>query len=270
MALLDYILRYTKDWRNPADFPTYETKEAKVREDMQLLYDEMKDAFNNFLVDLSAGLVPFSSTSAVPASNVQDAILNVQEQIAGVVAGSVPPRSLEGEALKENAVTAYELAPASVTSAAMSVVDSQGENGPVNAANISKGAVTEDKIADEAIVGSKLAPGSVGESKIDQNAVTAAKIKANAVSTIYSGQLTVAGWAGNAAPFSQAVTVAGILADDIPIIDLVPNPVYATAVTEDEQWAQIYRAVATANTITFYAKEKPSVALNFKARCIRK
>ena len=91
-----------------------------------------------------------------------------------------------------------------------------------------------------------------------------------AVSVEYSGTLAADGWTGSAAPFSQAVTISGILSTDSPIIDLVPSNVYATAVAEDTAWGSIYRAVASANTITFYAKEAPTVALTFKARCIRK
>ena len=91
-----------------------------------------------------------------------------------------------------------------------------------------------------------------------------------AVSVEYSGTLAADGWTGSAAPFSQAVTISGVLSTDSPIIDLVPSNVYATAVAEDAAWGSIYRAVATTNTITFYAKEEPTVALTFKARCIRK
>lgn len=92
-----------------------------------------------------------------------------------------------------------------------------------------------------------------------------------AVSVEYSGTLAADGWTGSAAPFSQAVTISGVLATDSPIIDLVPDDDdYATAVAEDTAWGSIYRAAATTNTITFYAKEKPTVALTFKARCIRK
>lgn len=92
-----------------------------------------------------------------------------------------------------------------------------------------------------------------------------------AVSVEYSGTLATDGWTGSAAPFSQAVTISGVLSTDSPIIDLVPDDDdYATAVAEDTAWGSIYRAAATTNTITFYAKEKPTVALTFKARCIRK
>lgn len=90
------------------------------------------------------------------------------------------------------------------------------------------------------------------------------------VSTVYTGNLTVAGWSGSAAPYSQAVTITGVLATDTPIVDLVPSTTYATAESQIEGWANIYRAVAAANRITFYATDIPTVSLSFQARCIRK
>ena len=43
-------LSFTKDWNNASDFPTYETNEAQVRADMQLLHDEAKDFINEKLI----------------------------------------------------------------------------------------------------------------------------------------------------------------------------------------------------------------------------
>jgi hypothetical protein len=154
--------------------------------------------------------------------------------------------------------------------AALAKVDSQGFNGAVGTACINNGAVTENKLAAGSVTSAKLAPGGVGSSNIAQGAVTSAKIANAAVSSLYTNTLTAAAWVGESAPYSQAVTINGILAEDVPLIDLAPSQVYATAVNEDEQWAQIYRAVASANTITFYAKDKPTIDLVFRARCIRK
>lgn len=44
-------LEFTKDWNNPEDFPTYEPSESKVRADMQLLYDEIRDYLNGKVAD---------------------------------------------------------------------------------------------------------------------------------------------------------------------------------------------------------------------------
>ena len=38
----------------------------------------------------------------------------------------------------------------------------------------------------------------------------------------------------------------------------------------EEAWANIYRAVPTANTLTVYAREKPTVDLPLQILCIRK
>ena len=43
-------LGFTKNWENPEDYPTIETDEAKVREDMQSLHDETKDYINETLI----------------------------------------------------------------------------------------------------------------------------------------------------------------------------------------------------------------------------
>lgn len=43
-------LEYTKDWKNATDFPTHETSETKVREDMQYLFDEIKTYLNTKVI----------------------------------------------------------------------------------------------------------------------------------------------------------------------------------------------------------------------------
>lgn len=132
------------------------------------------------------------------------------------------------------------------------------------------GTVTNTKLASNAVTSNKIADSALTETKYADNSIGAAKLKAESISKVFSGTLTVAGWQGTVAPFSQAITISGVLATDEPIIDLVPSDTYTTAIEEDTDWSNIYRAVTAADTITFYAKEKPTVALNFKARCIRK
>lgn len=43
-------LQFTKNWNNPDDFPTVELSEEKVRADMQLLHDEVKNYLNETLI----------------------------------------------------------------------------------------------------------------------------------------------------------------------------------------------------------------------------
>jgi len=47
--------QFSKDWRNPTDFPTVETNEAQVREDLQLLHEETKQALWSLIDELTSG-----------------------------------------------------------------------------------------------------------------------------------------------------------------------------------------------------------------------
>ena len=47
--------QFSKDWRNPTDFPTVETNEAQVREDLQLLHEETRQALWALIDELASG-----------------------------------------------------------------------------------------------------------------------------------------------------------------------------------------------------------------------
>lgn len=82
----------------------------------------------------------------------------------------------------------------------------------------------------------------------------------------YTATVTTS-WSGSSAPFTQTVSISGILAADTPIIDLVPTTsAYATQETE---WAKIVKAEAVAGGIKFYAKEKTTTALPIKVKIIK-
>lgn len=84
----------------------------------------------------------------------------------------------------------------------------------------------------------------------------------------YTGQLNTT-WGGSN-PYTQNVGISGILAADIPIIDLTLSGTLATDNQRVASWGKIQRAVTYANGITFYAYgSKPTVALPFRVLCIR-
>lgn len=85
----------------------------------------------------------------------------------------------------------------------------------------------------------------------------------------FTGTLLADGWTGTSAPFSQAITVSGILETDKPKVDVVVSSTYATAETEVEAWGYVYRIVTSQNGITVYATEKPKVSLNIQMEVIR-
>lgn len=87
--------------------------------------------------------------------------------------------------------------------------------------------------------------------------------------TDYTGNLLNSSWAGDSAPYSKSIIVYGIRATDKPIVDIVATGTYETDKVIRENWAKIYRVVATNDTLTFYADEVPSGTIPFIARCIR-
>ena len=78
--------------------------------------------------------------------------------------------------------------------------------------------------------------------------------------------LPATGWIGSAAPYYQTVACQGALETmPRPTIDInhTSSESYENAMTAEDNWCYIYRAVTGANTITVYASEKPEVDINF-------
>ena len=149
MSLSDFAL--TKSWRDADQFPTYEDQEAKVRDDMQILFDELSVGLNKLIAELrslgantesdpytdsGAKGVGITAIDALPgAANVQDALAAI---MAAFVSGTVTNNSVFTAAIQDGAVTNPKLAADAV------------EN-----ANIKDGAVTWEKIAAGAVTNSK-------------------------------------------------------------------------------------------------------------------
>lgn len=76
-------------------------------------------------------------------------------------------------------------------------------------------------------------------------------------------------WTGSSAPYSQRITVTGVTSSDRPIIDFRPSGTYATDQTAEEAWLNVYRAVTSSGSITFYAHDKPTVAIPIQIKLIR-
>ena len=113
-------------------------------------------------------------------------------------------------------------------------------------------------------------PITVQTGNLANASVTAAKIADGAVSTVYTGTLTAASWSGSSAPYSCALSVNGLLAADSPFVDVVMSGTYATDEPRSEAWAAVFRAVPSADTLTLYATDKPTVDLPIQILCVRK
>jgi len=77
-------------------------------------------------------------------------------------------------------------------------------------------------------------------------------------------------WVGASAPYTQDVTVTGILADDDPIINPVYSATNATAILEKAAWGNVGKVETTLNTITLTCfEEKPVTAFNLQLLVVR-
>ena len=88
-------------------------------------------------------------------------------------------------------------------------------------------------------------------------------------SVTYTGTLSVDGWVGDTAPYTQDVTISGITSDLSPFIDLIVSDDVATSDEEISQWSYITKATTGDNIITFRCnKTKPTIELNFKVKVV--
>jgi len=68
-------------------------------------------------------------------------------------------------------------------------------------------------------------------------------------------------WVGSVAPFSQDISITGVLSTDKPIIDIVMSGDYVNDKLIEEEWNKIYRIVTGSNKITVYADEKTTLVI---------
>lgn len=261
-------------------------------EEFKAKFDEaantIKDYINETLLpelasDIGAQNIGIETIPGVTgATNVQAALTKIESQLVDMTQGAVADGSINAakladdavtaDKLANNAVTADKLADDAVETAALAdnaVTHTNMAANSIGTAQIIDGAVTHEKLANAAIGTEQIDAVAVTAEKLGTGAVTAPKIANNAVSTVYVATLDTT-WSGSAAPYSKAQTINGILETDEPIIDLVPSDTFDTAETQIEAWSCVYRATTSANTITFYATDKPGVDIPIKVRCIRK
>lgn len=89
-------------------------------------------------------------------------------------------------------------------------------------------------------------------------------------SVTYTTALTTAGWQGAAAPYTQTVAVAGILATDEPIIGPVYSDTLETAISQKEAWSMVSDADVAAGSITFKCfEDKPTTDIPIQIKVVR-
>ena len=76
-------------------------------------------------------------------------------------------------------------------------------------------------------------------------------------------------WSGDAAPFTQTITVAGMTENDNPIVDVIPDSVYETAIAQIADYGKIYKITTASNIITVYATEVTTVEVPIQLKCVK-
>jgi hypothetical protein len=126
---------------------------------------------------------------------------------------------------------------------------------PINATNLNK---IEDGIFD------------VTENFETHTTVSASLSVLGHVQTgVFTATITTASWTGTVSPFTNDTTVSGILATDTPIIDIVLTGTFADDEDIIEAWGGVYRAVTTADVVTFSATDLPTVDLPIQLKVVR-
>ena len=158
------LLEFTRVWTDNTPehgFTTYEDREDVVRYDMQLLFDELKNALNkvvgklndkDFDVSADASDVVFTPTAYINKTDVQAAIEYVMSQIAASWAGTISDNTITGAKMVEGAIDTRELHDDAVTE------DKLHENS-VDYYHIKTDAVRRDAIKNGEVTNDKLAPG---------------------------------------------------------------------------------------------------------------
>lgn len=235
MSLFDYKIKFTKDWTNPSDFPAYEAEESKVRADMQYLFDEIKQGFNNFVDNLKASLLPFDKTENIDATTVQDAIEAVQRQAAAQALGQIPDGTLENVKLVDKTVENTKI-----------------KDGTVITSLIADGAVTTSKIADAAVETAKIADGAVTAEKLDAHAVEGkADLVDGRVASKQAAKRVDANALASRAAYTLAVSDANSVLYCVNILDAtVTIPLNSTAALPVGTVIEIIQNAAGKVTIT--------------------
>lgn len=152
------------------------TLKGRFDADAKTVMGALKRLIQELGLATAARNVGFEKTTAVNADNVQDAIENVQSQIADVSQSGIADASITAAKIADGAVGTAAIADDAVTEGklAMSAVDTDA---------IKWGAVDAYRLKDAAVTEAKLANGSVTESKIGYYAVTGKKIASGAVTS---------------------------------------------------------------------------------------
>lgn len=167
---------------------------AQFDADAKTVMGALKRLIQELGLATAARNVGFEKTNAVNADNVQDAIENVQRQIAGVSQSGIADASITAAKIADGAVGTAAIADDAITAdkLARSAVDTDAIKwGAVDAYRLKDAAVTEAKLANGAVTESKIGYYAVTEKKIASGAVTSEKIANRTINSAKMGDASV-------------------------------------------------------------------------------
>lgn len=86
---------------------------------------------------------------------------------------------------------------------------------------------------------------------------------------LYNATLLSSGWSSSA-PYTQTLSIQGILSTDIPVVDVVLSSTTSTAVSQLEAWGYVSKIETAANSITATClKEKPTINIPIQLKVVR-
>lgn len=171
---------------------------ASLKAKFDLAGNLLKKALNDLVAALgnnaAAKNIGFAPTTAVNKTNVQDAIENVQSQIADVSHSGIADASVTAAKIADGAVGTAALADAAVTYDKIkdkAVGSAKLADNGVSAKKIASNAVQERHIFDGSVTEGKIGYGAVTANKISDGAVTQSKLAPNAVTNEKVGDKTL-------------------------------------------------------------------------------
>lgn len=110
--------------------------------------------------------------------------------------------------------------------------------------------------------------GTSTSSVMSQDAVTT-QLNNKATTNLYTATLTSSGWSSSA-PYTQTVSVSGILSTDTPIADVVLDVVTSTAMAQISAWMCVSNIETADGSITATCFEnKPEIDIPIQLKVVR-
>lgn len=224
---------------------------ASLKAKFDLAGNLLKKALNDLVAALgnnaAAKNIGFAPTTAVNKDNVQDAIENVQSQIAAVSQSGIADASVTAAKIADGAVGTAAIADDAITAdkLAMSAVDTDAIKwGAVDTYRLKDAAVTEAKLSNGVVTGSKIGYYAVEERHIKDNAVTGDKIANNTIGSGNIGERAIV----TSALVDKAVTTekiadGAVTGKKVPYKALVTNVGLSTTVLSNGKVCSVSTAV---------------------------